>query len=638
MTYIKTAIRWGLTQVILWAGMWVFLLNPVQGAEVIKSYSSNIELLLNGSVDVTETIVVNAEGSAIKRGIFRDIPTTLRNDDGSIVNSSLNVISVQKDGQAEPFRTTDITGGTRIYVGSSDVFLPNATYTYTIRYTMTRMARYFDEHDELYWNATGNFWSFPIEAAVAQVTLPEGAVISDISAYTGAQGSTESAVKTRATSDNVALFRATRALAPREGMSVSVSFQKGILTPPSDAEKALNFFSDHLKDILPLFAVFIVGLYFYFAWNAVGRDPEKGTIIPLFRAPEGYSPALPHFIDNMGWKKDGWTAYSAAIISLATRGMIEIEKDDKKKVTFTHIAKNNSGLPRGEAVIESYLGKKQKLKITKSTGPQLAVNKKKFTKAISEENRNAYFHNNWAYSVFGIFLAAGSILGLVAFGVFPPGQGVALLMAGAGLGFLALFWGSLVNGTWGSRIVTIMFISIFGVNMLSSFTPLLASISIDTPFVSALSIVVISAVFLYLMRAPTVHGRKIMDQIDGFKMYLKTAEENRLNFSQEPDFTVKRFEEILPYAIALGVEKPWAQRLEGEFARNAIEEARGGYHPHWYHGSGFNSRDLGSSVSGIASSMSSAMISSQPSSSSSSGGGGGGSSGGGGGGGGGGGW
>jgi uncharacterized membrane protein len=134
-----------------------------------------------------------------------------------------------------------------------------------------------------------------------------------------------------------------------------------------------------------------------------------------------------------------------------------------------------------------------------------------------------------------------------------------------------------------------------------------------------------------------------MDQIEGFKMYLQTAEANRLNYVDkgEPPMTIKRFEAILPFAIALGVEKLWSQRFEADLARNAVADATGGsYSPLWYTGGDWSSgsRGFSNAVSSMASGMSAAMVAAQPSSSSGSGFSGGGGSGGGGGGGGGGGW
>ena len=70
-------------------------------------------------------------------------------------------------------------------------------------------------------------------------------------------------------------------------------------------------------------------LYNYFAWDAVGRDPRKGTIIPLFHAPKGFSPALVHYIDEMGWKQTGWTAFTASIFDLGVKGLVHIDNAGK---------------------------------------------------------------------------------------------------------------------------------------------------------------------------------------------------------------------------------------------------------------------------------------------------------------------
>jgi uncharacterized membrane protein len=129
-----------------------------------------------------------------------------------------------------------------------------------------------------------------------------------------------------------------------------------------------------------------------------------------------------------------------------------------------------------------------------------------------------------------------------------------------------------------------------------------------------------------------------MDEIDGFRMYLDTAEKERLNFQDEPEMSVARFEAILPYAMALGVEKPWSERFENDLARHAIKDAPAHYSPHWYSGGNFSAGNFASTMGGVATGLSAAMIASQPQASSSSGTSGGGFSGGGGGGGGGGGW
>ena len=612
-------------------------LPTANAQEVIKSFSSDIIVLKNGSVDVTETITVIAEGLSIRRGIFRDIPTNLQNDNGSLIRSNLNIVSITRDGVDEPYFTEGFNDGIRIYIGESSVFLEPNTYTYMIRYTLTRMTRSFAQYDEIYWNATGNFWDFPIENARATITLPQGAIITEMAAYTGRQGDIQSDAKFIRTSDNSATFRATRSFYPREGMTISVSFEKGALLAPSIWQKFLYFISDQRRIVFPLLAVLLITLYYYFAWDAVGRDPKKRTIIPLFRAPKGYSPALIHYISQMGWKKSGWTAFSAALVSLATKGLL-VFNESGKNTTLKAIGNAKTPLPRGETIIDNYMRTRGELVVNKGNGPGLKRTKDIFLNKIQTENRNAYFFNNYLYVAVGLGFSIISIIALLMISSMSAEAVVpaVTLVFIAGV-FSAVFLGRLTGPKF-MKFSGIIMIGIFLINFGTGFIVITGLSSLNMEVISTMSIIALNLIFAGLLKAPTIQGRKIMDQIDGFKMYLETAEKNRLNFENEPDFSIKRFEEILPYAIALGVEKPWANRLEGEFSRNTITDSRGGYHPAWHNGARFGAHSISRQVASISSGMSAAMISAQPSSSSSSGGGGGGFSGGGGGGGGGGGW
>ncbi len=121
-------------------------------------------------------------------------------------------------------------------------------------------------------------------------------------------------------------------------------------------------------------------------------------------------------------------------------------------------------------------------------------------------------------------------------------------------------------------------------------------------------------------------------------MYLSVAEKDRLNLMHEPELTAERFEKLLPYAIALGVENEWGQKFENALKRSMEETKK--YRPAWYTGTGAGPAafSLSNFTSTMGSSFSSAISSASTAAGSSSGSGGGGSSGGGGGGGGGGGW
>jgi uncharacterized membrane protein len=223
------------------------------------------------------------------------------------------------------------------------------------------------------------------------------------------------------------------------------------------------------------------------------------------------------------------------------------------------------------------------------------------------------------------------------------------LAVGVVAGVLLGLFGTVANALWKGggfrRFFLLLWIGIVGFNFVGGGLEMFTQLTVNTAAIAAASIVLLTVVFAVLMRAPTIQGRKVMDQIDGFKLYLETAEKERLNIVGEPPMTISRFERILPYAIALGVEKPWSEHFEGELARNAVSDVDRGmiYQPRWYSGStSFSPGKISNSISAAAAGMTAAMVAAQPvqasSSGFSSGGGGGGSSGGGGGGGGGGGW
>ncbi len=146
----------------------------------------------------------------------------------------------------------------------------------------------------------------------------------------------------------------------------------------------------------------------------------------------------------------------------------------------------------------------------------------------------------------------------------------------------------------------------------------------------------LNALFYHLLKAPTLTGRKIMDQIEGFKLYLSVAEKERLNLLNPPEKTPALFEKYLPFALALDVENAWSEQFAEVLAQAGTETQP--YSPVWYSGSSWDSFHTSRFTNSLGSSFASAISSSSSPPGSSSGSGGGGFSGGGGGGGGGSGW
>src|SRR3569623_1579589 len=144
---------------------------------------------------------------------------------------------------------------------------------------------------------------------------------------------------------------------------------------------------------------------------------------------------------------------------------------------------------------------------------------------------------------------------------------IAAVVLGGVVGVLiAIFRGGIKGSVFGIAFGGIWLV-VVAANVLGSAGGLAsADFAPSVPAIGAGSIVLATVLFGFLMRAPTPAGRRLMDQIDGFRMYLDTAEKNRLNLDREPPLTIKRFEAILPFAIALGVEKPWSDKFNAALA------------------------------------------------------------------------
>src|SRR6185295_331034 len=299
--------------------------SGAEARESIRRFHSHITVHEDGSITVRETIVVRAEGDEIKHGIYRDFPTTYRDRFGHRYVVGFTLQEVLRGSRTEPYHTAAQDNGLRIYVGAPDVVLPPGEYAYLLTYTATRELGFFKDHDELYWNVTGTGWSFPIEQASATVVLPGQPAASDVSleGYTGPQGSTERDYSASVEADGSLQFQATRPLEPREGLTIVASFPKGLVREPTQAERAVYLVEDNRSLIVGLLGLMSLLAYYLWAWNQVGRDPARGTIVVQYEPPEGRSPAALRYVSRMQFDNE---AFTASVINLAVHGAVKIEE------------------------------------------------------------------------------------------------------------------------------------------------------------------------------------------------------------------------------------------------------------------------------------------------------------------------
>lgn len=624
---------------------------PAVAEEFISSYHSVVDVAQSGQLTVTETITARSEGNQIKRGIFRDFPLYALDRNGNRTKVGFNVLSVERDGAAEDWRTESIDGGIRIYTGNADRFLPDGDHVFQITYTTDRQIRYFDSYDELTWNVTGNGWQFPMREVSATIALPQGVTPTDTAVFTGKLGATGKDARIM-TEGNEVFFASTKPFYQGEGMTVAVKLPKGAIDAPTASQARSWWLRDHLGLIIGGLGLLIVFAYYYNAWAAVGRDPAEGLIVPRWDPPDGVSPALVNYIDNRGFSGAGWTALAATALDLAVKGFVTLE-DLKKSIVIKRTAKKiEDSLPVGQRTLLASIGAPgDSLTIDKANGVKVQKAGESFRSAIEKEHRGKYYRSNIGYIVGGLVLSFSIFLiTLVAGGFDEDDVGVLISLVVTAVFFAvgATLFGKQRRQGDGllSRLGAIFFMAVSGFVAFTLIMGIITKIFFEhvhdantLALVAIALIVLINVLFIFLMGAPTPLGRKLMDGIEGLRLYLTVAEKDRMNIQGAPQMSPQHFETLLPYAVALGVEKPWSQTFETWLASAAAGTAATAYAPGWYSG---NYSNFGDRIGGFSSSMASTIASTIPapvsSSSSSFSSGGGGSSGSGGGGGGGGGW
>ena len=521
-------------------------------AEKITSFGGEIKINTNSTINVKE--IINYDfGSQQKHGIFRFIPVKYKARGGNF-NLRISDIRITDElGAPYNFITSYESDNIKFQIGDADK-LVSGQKNYIISYVIRRAVNYFPDHDELYWNFTGDQWQVPTENGQVSVIFPEGINIDNkfsVACFQGRFGSTNECFAVGI--DKEMLFNTKGSLNSGEGMTIVAGWPKGITPEPTFFQK----FWDIAKDNWTLFVPIIVFFLMYRLWSKRGRDPKgRGTIIAQYESPDGLSPAeIGTMLDGSADNKD----VSSTIIDLAVRGFLKIKRTEEKRLlglgkyteyTFIKLKSEEPEKNFEKKTLNGLFphGNETKLSDLKNKFYQsLDVIKDQLYKNITEKG---YYTQN-PNSTRGIWIAIAIIGGA----------------------FLAVGFGMIQNG-WGvfSGIISGIIILIFG----------------------------------WLMPAVTVRGAELKENILGFKDFLSVTETDRLKFHNAPEKTPESFEKFLPYAMVLGVEKEWAKQFEGIYNQQ----------PDWYEDSSgrmFNAIILSSIVNDFTSSAMTTM-SSQPSS------------------------
>ncbi|PIZ63221.1 hypothetical protein COY16_02485 [Candidatus Roizmanbacteria bacterium CG_4_10_14_0_2_um_filter_39_13] len=333
-------------------------ISPIYASESITNFQQSTIINTDGTIEVTEKIAYDFGGNQ-KHGIFRTIPYTKLNQEGKKYKMALmNFSVVDESGSSYSFTETDESGEITLKIGDPDTTI-TGKHIYEIRYSVSGALTYFSDHDELYWNVTGNEWDVPIAHVQSSVQIPRSVIISNTTSlcYRGKKGSSDQCIAGKAGSN---LIFEDSDLGTSSGMSIVIGFPKGHVAV-LESTLITDFFETFLGRLF-LMGIMIVGFLWYIAyplwlpikWWREGRDPKQvstGVVSAWFDPPRLkadrplgeknnrlLSPAeTGTLIDEQVNIKE----LAALIIHLAQRGYLKIV--EKKKKEFDLIKQDMTG-------------------------------------------------------------------------------------------------------------------------------------------------------------------------------------------------------------------------------------------------------------------------------------------------------
>jgi uncharacterized membrane protein YgcG len=539
----------------------------VASNQQISMFRSDVIVNTDNSIDVTETIVYNT-GPTPRHGLFR----TLRILSSSEFAMPVDVVSVV-DANGVSYPVNESRSGEEILLKIGD---PNTTFTgektYIIKYHADHAVDQRDDVDELYWNVTGNEWSFPIQQVEATISMPKGTLYKQSACYVGVKGSNDTCSALEQRTESVTYFSDDQPLWMGSGLTVAVGVTKGAFAPyPKDEMFFMAIKKYGPAALLVSFPIFLF-VYLFMKWRRVGRDPKgSGVIVPEYDAPPGMSPMEACLILFQELKR---SAVTAEIIHLAVHGYIRIEQVTTKVLLFTtkdyrlHLLKSYDDVHNesSKKLLSSLFANGSSSMMISSLTNSFHVRLKEIDSLVRESVLSQEYYKN-------LDTKKGTI-----------------------------DKGSLI------KAVFFMFV-FFSIPVIAIVDP--SILTLVSLCISVIVSIVIYVIMSRIMPSKTVKGVETMDKLLGLREYLQIAEKDRLTFHNAPEKRPEVFDRLLPFAILFGVEQAWAKEFQDIYTTP----------PDWYSGAGsrdgFNASMFVGSLDGFSRSASQVM--SPPSSSGGSG-------------------
>jgi uncharacterized membrane protein len=499
----------------------------------IQNFHADVQVSPDGSINVTEKIQVHFIGSW--QGLYRSIPIEYVTPQGFNYTLFVDVKRItDEDGRALKFDSSRERHYRKLKIFVPGAF--NATHTISIEYSVSDGLRFFEDHDELYWNVTGDLWDYPIQSASATIQVPAGTTNIRANQFTGGYGSRAQDADVQVSGNDVEVHTR-NPLRFHEGLTIAVAFDKGFVKAPTTADKVLLFMRSNWPLLIPGATLLLM----FYLWWTRGRDPRLRPIAAQYEPPNQLTPGeCGTLIDDSADMRD----VTASIVDLAVRGFMVIEEHDKTSMLgLKHDKDFNFILNQDRSAWSTLKAHEQVL----LNGIFSAGTVGETVPMSSLQNR---FYKNLSDLKSRIFES------LVSLGYYrrrPDSVRSFYIGVGFVVGFLMVWGGGALGAAMGMAPQTFIIAGI-------------------------LTGIIICA-FGWFMPAHTEAGTRAVEGILGFEDFLAHVESDRFNRTIK---TPQMFEKFLPFAMALGVEKNWSKAFEGIMTEPPGWYRGGVYGPNFY--------------------------------------------------------
>ena len=474
--------------------------------ERFTDWHTELRLSTDRSVEVLETITVVAEGRAVQRGITRTLP------------EPVEVLQVLRGGREEPYHTDRRGGNVTVYAGERAVLLKPGSYTYQLRYRVPAAVERLGEVDELSFNVVGALTDFPVEQLSATVLLPNNATTVYAGCRTGAGGTTGQQDCTITRPDSTTIrYTAGGSYGQGRVFTLAAAFTPGSFI--SSAEEATTrgpapVAPPWLRYLTVLILLLGGGAAYRYAvgsWRRYGVDPPTPELAPVYAPPRNYSPAALGYLSGQG---DSTAQFTATLVALSTTGYLEIDEEVQERWYGTqtnYLLRRCADAPPGDLLSDEQRGvfdglfkERTEYRFKQEYDRELAKIAEGHAKSLKDQ--------------FYAYLSAGNNLRRV--------------------------W-PLAGILGGTLLALLLVVVLDPTNWLVP------------PVLFGIASLIALLVYALVIQQPTEDQVQLDAEIAAFQRYLGMSERKRKALPGAPEMTVEHYEELLPYAIALGIHTKW---------------------------------------------------------------------------------